>query len=99
MRPTAMLINASRGPVVDEAALIRALREGKIAAAGLDVLEQEPPSADNPLLDMVNVVITPHAASFAQESGEKSRAFAIQNLARVLRGEEPQSVVPPRVTR
>ena len=95
MRPTAMLINASRGPVVDEAALIRALGEGKIAAAGLDVLEQEPPSADNPLLDMVNVVITPHSASFAQESGEKSRAFAIQNLARVLRGEEPQSVVLP----
>ena len=95
MRPTAMIINASRGPVVNEAALIRALREGKIAAAGLDVLEQEPPSADNPLLDMVNVVITPHAASFAQESVEKSRAFAMQNLARVLSGQEPQSIVLP----
>jgi phosphoglycerate dehydrogenase-like enzyme len=95
MKPTAILINACRGPVVDEAALIRALRGKKILSAGLDVLEQEPTPADNPLLDMENVLITPHLAALAQESYEKSRAFAAQNAARVAAGEAPQSVVDP----
>ena len=95
MKPTAVLINACRGPVVDEAALIRALNNGKISAAGLDVLEAEPTAADNPLLDMDNVLITPHMASFAQESFEKMRAFAVQNAARVAEGAEPESVVLP----
>lgn len=93
MKPTAVLINACRGPVVDEAALIRALRAKKILAAGLDVLEQEPTPANNPLLDMDNVLVTPHLAALAQESFEKSRAFAAQNAARVARGEAPESVV------
>ncbi len=93
MKPTAVLINACRGPVVDEAALIRALQAHKIMAAGLDVLEQEPTPADNPLLDMDNVLITPHLAAFAQESYEKSHAFAVQNTARVAQGEAPESVV------
>lgn len=93
MKPTAVLINACRGPVVDEAALIRALEQKKIMAAGLDVLEEEPTPADNPLLDMDNVIITPHLAAFAQESYDKSRAFAVQNAARVARGEAPKSVV------
>ncbi len=93
MKSTAVLINACRGPVVDEAALIRALQQQKIMAAGLDVLEEEPTPADNPLLDMDNVIVTPHLAAFAQESYDKSRAFAVQNAARVSRGEAPQSVV------
>ena len=93
MKPTAVLINACRGPVVDEAALIRAMQARKILAAGLDVLEEEPTPVNNPLLDMDNVLITPHLAAFAQESNEKSHAFAIQNTARVARGEEPESVV------
>jgi phosphoglycerate dehydrogenase-like enzyme len=93
MKPTAVLINACRGPVVDEAALIRALQQKKILAAGLDVLEQEPTPADNPLLDMDNVLVTPHLAAFAQESYDKSRAFAVQNAARVSRGEAAESVV------
>ena len=95
MKPTAVLINACRGPVVDEAALIRGLNAGQIAAAGLDVLEEEPTPTDNPLLKMDNVVVTAHMASFAQESGERSRAFAMQNVARVARGEEPTSIVLP----
>lgn len=95
MKPTAVLINACRGPVVDEAALIRAIRGKKIMAAGLDVLEEEPTPADNPLLDMDNVLITPHLAAFAQESYEKSRTFAVQNTSRVAMGEEPESVVEP----
>jgi phosphoglycerate dehydrogenase-like enzyme len=94
MKPTALLVNTCRGPVVDEAALVRALREGKIAAAGLDVLEQEPPAADNPLLDMDNVVVTPHMSSSTREAGKKSLAFAAMNAARVASGGEPQSVVP-----
>jgi len=93
MKPTAVLINACRGPVVDEAALIRALRAKKIMAAGLDVLEEEPTPADNPLLDMDNVLITPHLAAFAQESYQKSHTFAVQNVARVARGEAAESVV------
>lgn len=93
MKPTAVLINACRGPVVDEAALIRAMQARKILGAGLDVLEEEPTPADNPLLDMDNVLITPHLAALAQESFEKSRAFAVQNAVRVTRGEEPESVV------
>ena len=95
MKPTAILINSCRGPVVDEAALIRALEEGKIAAAGLDVLEEEPTPKDNPLLDMDNVLVTPHMAGFAQESGEKSRVFAMQNVTRVAQGGEPESIVLP----
>jgi phosphoglycerate dehydrogenase-like enzyme len=93
MKPTTVLINACRGPVVDEAALIRALQARKIMAAGLDVLEEEPTPANNPLLDMDNVLVTPHLAAFAQESYAKSHAFAAQNTARVARGEEPESVV------
>lgn len=95
MKPTAVLINACRGPVVDEAALIRAIQGKKIMAAGLDVLEEEPTPANNPLLDMDNVLITPHLAAFAQESYEKSRTFAVHNTARVAMGEEPESVVEP----
>jgi phosphoglycerate dehydrogenase-like enzyme len=93
MKPTAVLINACRGPVVNEAALIRAMQAKKILAAGLDVLEEEPTPADNPLLDMDNVLITPHLAAFAQESYTKQHTFAIHNTARVARGEEPESVV------
>ncbi|HEY7494421.1 MAG TPA: NAD(P)-dependent oxidoreductase, partial [Candidatus Tectomicrobia bacterium] len=95
MKPTTILINACRGPVVDEAALIRALQARKIMAAGLDVLEEEPTPANNPLLDMDNVLVTPHLAAFAQESYDKSRAFAVQNAARVARGEAPESVIEP----
>ena len=95
MKPTVVFINACRGPVVDEAALIRALEAGKIAQAGLDVLEEEPTPVDNPLLKMDNVLVTPHLASFTQESGEKSRTFAVYNAARILSGDDPESVVLP----
>jgi phosphoglycerate dehydrogenase-like enzyme len=95
MKPTAVFINACRGPVVDEAALIRAMQDQRIAAAGLDVLEEEPTPEDNPLLDMDNVLITPHFAGFSVEAGEKSRIFALANTDRVARGEDPESVVLP----
>ena len=94
MKPSAILINTCRGPVVDEPALVAALRDGTIMAAGLDVTDPEPPDPGNPLLQMDNVVITPHRSSAVPEAGEKSRAFAVQNAARVAMGEEPLSVVP-----
>jgi D-3-phosphoglycerate dehydrogenase len=67
MKPTAFVVNTSRGAVIDEEALIRAIQEGWIAGAGLDVLEQEPPDLDNPLLDMDNVMVTGHAAGTSAE--------------------------------
>ena len=95
MKPTAVLINACRGPVVDEDAFIRAMEENKIMAAGVDVLEVEPTPEDNPLIDMDNVLITPHLAAFTQEAWAKSRAFAGYNAVRVVKGQEPESVINP----
>ena len=95
MKPTAFLINACRGPVVDEAALYRALTEGKIAGAGLDVLEVEPTPPDNPLFDLDNVVITPHMAGQSSETALRAANFACTNILRVLSGEEAESLVTP----
>lgn len=95
MKNTAILINACRGPVVDELALIKALKGGEIAGAGLDVLEQEPTDPCNPILAMDNVVVTPHLASRAIESNIASTSFAMENLTRLALGEEPISLVPP----
>ena len=95
MKSTAILINACRGPVVDEAALVQALRDGQIMGAGLDVLEEEPTPVNNPLFDFDNVVVTPHLASRAIESMLTSTEFAIANVSRVARGEEPESIVLP----
>jgi phosphoglycerate dehydrogenase-like enzyme len=95
MKDTAYLINACRGPVVDEAALLRALRDNRIAGAGLDVLEEEPTPVDNPLFDLENVVITPHMAGTSHETNLRAAAFAYGNILRVLRGEEPESLITP----
>ena len=95
MKPTAFFINLCRGPVVDEAALYRALTEGKIAGAGLDVLEVEPTPADNPLFDLDNVIITPHMAGQSQETALRAAQFACENIMRVLTGEQPESLVTP----
>ena len=93
MKPTAILINTSRGPVVDETALINALEEGLIAAAGLDVFEKEPVHPDNPLLKMDNVVATPHMAGTTWDTWARRATFGFENMERVRQGEAPQSVV------
>ncbi|MYC95925.1 MAG: C-terminal binding protein [Caldilineaceae bacterium SB0661_bin_32] len=97
MRPQAILINTSRGPVVDEVALFRALTEGWIAAAGLDVLEQEPPNRDNPLFRLDNVVFTPHIAGYSDESLDNSWRFSVETILDLAQGRWPRSYVNPGV--
>jgi D-3-phosphoglycerate dehydrogenase len=97
MKPEALFISTGRGPTVDEPALIRALSEGWIAAAGLDVLEKEPPDADNPLLKMDNVILTPHVASASARMDPERRRRVGQELALVLGGRWPRSCVNPSV--
>jgi glycerate dehydrogenase len=92
MKPTAFLINTSRGPLVDEAALADALNAGRLAGAGLDVLESEPPSADNPLFTAKNCYITPHIAWATRASRQRLLDEAVENVAAFLRG-EPRNVV------
>ena len=93
MRPETIFINISRGKVVDESALIRALREGQIRAAGLDVFEREPLNADSPLLQLNNVVATPHIGSATHETREAMATCAVDNLLAALAGERPKNLV------
>jgi D-3-phosphoglycerate dehydrogenase / 2-oxoglutarate reductase len=97
MKPTAILINTSRGPVVDERALARALEEKRLAGAALDVWEQEPVAADNPLLKMDNVIATPHAAYFSTAAVAQVPRRCGEEVARVLTGQRPLNVVNPEV--
>jgi phosphoglycerate dehydrogenase-like enzyme len=97
MKPTAILVNTSRGPVVDEAALVDALREGRIAGAGLDVFDPEPPTPDNPLLKMDQVVVTPHIGSFTNEGRIRMGTTVVSDVLRVLRGERPDYLANPAV--
>ncbi len=94
MRPTAYLINTCRGPVVDEPALYAALRDGLIAGAGIDVFEQEPPPADNPLFTLDNVVLTPHFAGPTWDNQQARFRNAFDNVQRVARGEKPLWIIP-----
>jgi D-3-phosphoglycerate dehydrogenase len=97
MKPTAILINTSRGPVVDEKALMRALEEKRLAGAALDVWEQEPVVRDNPLLKLDNVIATPHAAYFSSAAVAAVPRRCGEEVARVLTGQRPLNVVNPDV--
>lgn len=97
MKPTAILVNAARGRVVDTKALLHALRDGTIAAAGLDVSDPEPLPADHPLVHLPNCVIAPHIASATVETRDNMATMAARNLVAVLRRERPEAIVNPEV--
>lgn len=92
MKPSALLINTSRGPVIDESALVKALRENKIAGAGLDVFENEPQLASG-LAELKNVVLTPHIASASTEARDEMSAIAALNIIDTLSGGKPRDLV------
>jgi phosphoglycerate dehydrogenase-like enzyme len=94
MKSSAYLVNTSRGPVIDEKALFAALEGGAIAGAGLDVFDQEPPPADNPLFRLENVVLTPHYAGPTWDNQPARFRNAFDNCQRVARGEKPLWVIP-----
>jgi D-3-phosphoglycerate dehydrogenase len=93
MRRGAYLINAARGPIVDEQALIRALEDGHLAGAGVDVFDPEPPSGDNPLLFMNNVVCTPHVASYTDRGQAGMRTGVVDQLIQLINRERPPFIV------
>ncbi len=99
MKPTAYLVNTARGPLIDEQALIRALQEGWIAGAGLDVFEVEPLPDDSPLRGMDNVILAPHCAGISRESGQAMARLAAENVVAVLTGGQPVHCVNPEVLR
>lgn len=93
MKPSAYLINMARGPVVDQPALVQALQTKQIAGAALDVLEQEPPTAGEPLLAMDNVILLPHSASVSDAAIVQLRRETARNVIEVLQGRQPRSIV------
>jgi D-3-phosphoglycerate dehydrogenase len=97
MKPTAYLINTSRGTLIDEDALARALGEQQIAGAALDVLSREPPPPDLPLLGAPNVILTPHAAFYSDASIHEVQTRAATNVVTVLTGDVPEHIVNPAV--
>jgi len=99
MQPSSYLVNTSRGAVVDETALARALAEGRIAGAALDVFEKEPPDPDNPLLKLPNVILTPHSAALTRECVARMAVDAAQGVLDVLEGRKPKYVFNPEPPR
>jgi D-3-phosphoglycerate dehydrogenase / 2-oxoglutarate reductase len=93
MKPTAYLLNLSRGPVVDQDALFAALTDGSIAGAAVDVLTTEPPAIDDPLLSLPNLIVTPHSSSWSAESSDQLRHDAAENIVEALSGRLPRSIV------
>jgi glyoxylate reductase len=97
MKPTAVLVNTSRGPVVDPDALVAALRDGEIFAAGLDVTEPEPLPADHPLVGLPNCIVVPHIASASRVTRDRMAQMAAENLLAGLRGERLPTPINPEV--
>lgn len=89
MKPTAFIINTSRGEVIQEGALVEALKNGQISGAGLDVFENEPPDAGNPVLQLENVIVTPHSAALTKDTVAKLAQGAAENAIHVLEGKNP----------
>ena len=97
MKPSCMLVNTARGPVIDEAAMLGALRSGALAAAAVDVLEVEPLEPGHMVQDLENLLVTPHNASSNPQQFDRFIAEAVETMLSFARGEVPTSVVNPRV--
>lgn len=97
MKDGVVIVNTARGPIIDEPDLIAAIESGKVSAAGLDVLESEPPDPDNPLLKLQNVIVTPHVASATTRMRPTARRRVGREVSLVLRGKWPMSCVNPTV--
>ena len=99
MKPTAILVNTARGPIVDQPAVTRALHEGWILGAGLDTFEQEPPGPDEPLRALPNVVLTAHTAFYSDASALRLKQRVAQEIVTFLSGRRPPGLVNPEVWR
>lgn len=97
MKKRAVIVNTARGHIIDEKALVNALKKGTIAGAGLDVLQQEPPTPDEPLLSLDNVIVTPHIAWYSEESFVRDMAQGMDELIRVVNGKRPRYIVNPEI--
>jgi D-3-phosphoglycerate dehydrogenase len=97
MKPTAVLVNTARGPIIDLPALARALEEGKLAGTALDVVDPEPLPADAPFYRMPNVILTPHSAYYSERSVDVVRRETLLEALQVLRGKRPRTVANPAV--
>lgn len=97
MKKHAIIVNTARGPIIDEGALCEALDRGSIGAAGIDVLETEPPAANNPLLSKENALVSPHVAWYSEEAFEADMIDGMDELERVLRGQRPRFIVNPEI--
>jgi phosphoglycerate dehydrogenase-like enzyme len=97
LKPTAVLVNTSRGPVIDLPALAEALQEGRLAGAALDVVDPEPLPAESPFYGMPNVILTPHSAYYSERSVDVVRRETFQEALQVLRGKRPRTVANPAV--
>ena len=95
MKKTAHLINTARGALIDEPALLKALKKGEIAGAGLDVFESEPPEYENPLLHLPNVVVTPHMAGWSDEAVYREQEEAALEIKLLLEGKSPRYPINP----
>ena len=97
MKPTAFLINTARGPLVEEAPLVAALWDERLAGAALDVTMPESPPPDSPLLGLPNLLLPPHSAYYSEQARAEVRRRAVEQILAVLRGEQPQGNANPTV--
>jgi len=97
LKPGAILVNTSRGPLVDEGALVEALEDGHLGGAGIDVYDPQPPAPDHPLYGFEQVVLTPHVASFTREGRRRMGLTVVEDVLRALRGERPEFLANPEV--